>query len=87
MSWEVWTMKSKMSFFDPTLLKKNVGRFAPAWALLTLALFLGTLPSMMSAAGWIPAGSFTLLPALSLLSAALMALGLSLFSRRRGDGA
>ena len=40
MSWEVWTMKSKMSFFDPTLLKKNVGRFAPAWALLTLALFL-----------------------------------------------
>ena len=35
MSWEVWTMKSKMSFFDPTLLKKNVSRFAPAWALLT----------------------------------------------------
>lgn len=34
MSWEVWTMKSKMSFFDPTLLKKNVGRFAPAWAIL-----------------------------------------------------
>lgn len=33
-------MKSKMSFFDPTLLKKNLGRFAPAWALLTLALFL-----------------------------------------------
>ena len=58
-----------------------------AFGMLTLALFLGTLPSMMSAAGWIPAGSFTLLPALSLLSAALMALGLSLFSRRRGDGA
>ena len=33
-------MKSKMSFFDPTLLKKNISRFAPAWALLTLALFL-----------------------------------------------
>lgn len=33
-------MKSKMSFFDPTLLKKNVARFAPAWAILTLALFL-----------------------------------------------
>ena len=27
-------MKSKMSFFDPTLLKKNVARFAPAWAIL-----------------------------------------------------
>ena len=40
MSWEVWTMKSKMSFFDPTLLKKNISRFAPAWAILTLALFL-----------------------------------------------
>ncbi|MBR4194609.1 MAG: hypothetical protein IKQ54_09830, partial [Oscillospiraceae bacterium] len=33
-------MKSKMSFFDPTLLKKNISRFAPAWAILTLALFL-----------------------------------------------
>ncbi len=40
MSWEVWTMKSKTSFFDPTLLKKNISRFAPAWAILTLAFFL-----------------------------------------------
>ncbi|MBR3077747.1 MAG: hypothetical protein IKH07_07470 [Oscillospiraceae bacterium] len=40
-------MKSKMSFFDPTLLKKNLGRFAPAWAILTLALFLSLpLPLM-----------------------------------------
>ena len=47
MSWEVWTMKSKMSFFDPTLLKKNISRFAPAWAILTLALFLSLpLPLM-----------------------------------------
>lgn len=49
MSWEVWTMKSKMSFFDPTLLKKNLGRFAPAWALLSLALFLNLpLPMLRS---------------------------------------
>jgi ABC-2 type transport system permease protein len=33
-------MKSKMSFFNPTLLKKNIGRFAPAWALLLVVLFL-----------------------------------------------
>lgn len=47
MSWEVWTMKSKTSFFDPTLLKKNIGRFAPAWALLLVALFLAVpLPLM-----------------------------------------
>ena len=51
MSWEVWTMKSKMSFFDPTLLKKNVGRFAPAWALLTLALFLVGPGAMMRELG------------------------------------
>lgn len=47
MSWEVWTMKSKMSFFDATLLKKNISRFAPAWGLLTLVLFLSMpLPLM-----------------------------------------
>ena len=40
MSWEVWTMKSKTSFFDSTLLKKNVSCFAPGWALLTVFLFL-----------------------------------------------
>ena len=40
MSWEVWTMKSKMSFFDPTLLKKNISRFSPAWAILLVGMFL-----------------------------------------------
>lgn len=40
MSWEVWTMKSKTSFFDPTLLKKNISRFAPAWAILQVAMLL-----------------------------------------------
>ena len=40
MSWEVWTMKLKMSFFDWKLLKKNISRFAPAWALLLLFQFL-----------------------------------------------
>ena len=36
-------MKLKTSFFDPTLLKKNVSRFAPAWALLLFVQFL-TVP-------------------------------------------
>ena len=40
-------MKSKTSFFDPTLLKKNISRFSPAWALLFVALFLAVpLPLM-----------------------------------------
>ena len=40
MSWEVWTMKLKMSFFDWTLLKKNISRFAPAWGLALLVMIL-----------------------------------------------
>ena len=40
-------MKSKMSFFDPTLLKKNIGRFAPAWAILQVAMFLAFPMSLM----------------------------------------
>lgn len=40
MSWEVWTMKSKTSFFDLTLLKKNISRFAPGWGILLVMLFL-----------------------------------------------
>ncbi len=59
MSWEVWTMKSKMSFFDPTLLKKNVGRFAPAWALLTLALFLSLPLPLLRQLGERYGGEFT----------------------------
>ena len=46
-------MKSKMSFFDPTLLKKNVSRFAPAWAILILAFFLSLpLPLIRLLSGW-----------------------------------
>ncbi len=45
-------MKSKMSFFDPTLLKKNISRFAPAWALFGLLLFLtGPLPLLRRLTG------------------------------------
>ena len=43
MSWEVWTMKSRMSFFNPTLLRKNTGRFAPLWGCL-LGILLITGP-------------------------------------------
>jgi ABC-2 type transport system permease protein len=45
-------MKSKTSFFDPTLLKKNVGRFAPAWALLFVALFLAFPMTLMRSISW-----------------------------------
>ena len=31
MSWEVPTMRSKTSFFNPTLFKKNLARFWPLW--------------------------------------------------------
>ena len=33
-------MKSKMSFCNPTLLKKNLSRFSPVWAGLVILLFL-----------------------------------------------
>ena len=40
MNWEVWTMKSRTSFCNPTLLKKNAVRFAPVWAVLFTVLFI-----------------------------------------------
>ena len=36
-------MRSKTSFFEPTLFRKNLTRFAPAWGLYTLCLVLGML--------------------------------------------
>ena len=33
-------MKSRTSFFNPTALKKNLTRFAPAWALYGIGLLL-----------------------------------------------
>ena len=36
-------MRSKTSFFNPTLFRKNMSRFAPLWLLYTLALLLGTV--------------------------------------------
>lgn len=48
MSWEVWTMKSKMSFFDLTLLKKNISRFAPAWGItMVMALLVFPVSALM----------------------------------------
>lgn len=40
MNWEVWTMKSKTSFCNPTLLKKNISRFAPIWIVLFAVLVI-----------------------------------------------
>ena len=33
-------MKSKMSFFNPALLKKNLSRFSPAWIITLIVLLL-----------------------------------------------
>lgn len=40
MSWEVHRMKSKTSFFNPSLLRKDIVRFAPAWVLYGAFLLL-----------------------------------------------
>ena len=40
MNWEVLTMRSRASFFNGTLFKKNIRRFLPLWGLYTLALLL-----------------------------------------------
>lgn len=49
-------MKSRTSFFDAAVFKKNLTRFAPAWGLYTIALLLGLL--LMADSGldyWLPA--------------------------------
>lgn len=48
MSWEVWTMKSRISFFDMTLLKKDITRFAPVWILYLLGGLLVTMGTVVS---------------------------------------
>ena len=36
MNWEVRTMRSGTSFFNPTLFRKTLGRFWPLWAVYGL---------------------------------------------------
>ena len=43
MSWEVRTMRSVTSYFNPTLYKKNLARFWPMWV-SWLVLWLFMLP-------------------------------------------
>ena len=43
MNWEVRTMRSRTSFFNPTLFWKNVARFWPLWALYGV-IWLAVLP-------------------------------------------
>ena len=52
------------------------GREGMAFGLTTLALFLGTLPSLMESAGLLHAGGSSLLPAVCVVSRVLMAAGL-----------
>ena len=46
MSWEVWTMKSKMSLFNKTLLMKDITRFAPVWIIYTVLQLMSGLSDM-----------------------------------------
>lgn len=67
MSWEGWTMKSRTYFFNWTVFRKDLTRYAPGWVLYMLFLVLGV--STLSAQGeplsvalalneWLPAMSY-----------------------------
>lgn len=43
MNWEVWTMRSVTSCFNPTLFRKNLSRFWPLWAVYG-AIWLVAMP-------------------------------------------
>lgn len=43
MSWEVWTMQSKTSFFNKALFRVNLTRFSPLWILYTVFILVCTL--------------------------------------------
>lgn len=45
-------MKSKTSFFNKTVLKKNLTRFAPVMAVYTLCLILGMMMLSRSMRKW-----------------------------------
>ena len=40
MSWEVWTMRSRTSFFNLSVLRKDISRFFPVWVLYYLFLIV-----------------------------------------------
>ena len=46
-------MKSSPSFFNATVLKKNLSRFAPAWGLYTLGALMGLILLLDSGSHWI----------------------------------
>ena len=53
MNWEAWTMKSRTSFFDGTLLRKDITRFSPVWLLYLIGGTLLSWGSMVyNEPGW-----------------------------------
>ena len=58
------------------------GREGMAFGLTTLALFLGTLPSLMESAGILHSGGSSLLPGVCVVSLVLMAAGLKQEDRK-----
>ena len=51
MSWEVSIMKLRTSFFNTTVLKKDITRFAPVWGLYSVAMLLVLMGLSQSDAG------------------------------------
>lgn len=47
-------MKSGTSYFNNTVFRKNMTRFAPAWGLYTLAMFMGLFMMSDSGSNWLP---------------------------------
>lgn len=52
MSWEVSIMKLRTSFFNATVLKKDITRFAPVWGLYSVAMLLVLMGLSDTDAGW-----------------------------------
>ena len=57
MSWEVRTMRSATSYFNFTLLRKNVARFWPIWSLYGLFCWR-CCPSIFCPTGYIGTGEW-----------------------------
>ena len=62
-------MKSRISYFNRTVFRKNLTRFAPAWVLYTICALMGLLMLMMGGgAHWMVSDLLSSLHALSLIT-------------------
>ena len=61
-------MKSNQSFFNKTVFKKNLTRFAPCWGLYTVGALLGLLLLLDSGSGWMAANLVDALQAMGMIT-------------------